>query len=184
MFSRWVITDYLQERMAWTNSFANGLSTQIFVANPRKPAHIENILRRNKAKLCTFLQGFQNDKDGELGTTSRAFQYMLVGWSLKADSYALYSLSDEQFIVRLQTNHSPNLDICWDLLSFLFSTFRMKSNSYYRKFRICKPRNILSAPRQSLFPSSKACRNIRRFHDPLWGSLSPASFTPWSVPLF
>lgn len=38
---------------------------KIFVANPRKPPHIENILRRNKAKLCTFLQGFQNDKDDE-----------------------------------------------------------------------------------------------------------------------
>jgi hypothetical protein len=37
---------------------------QIFVANPRKPQHIESILRRNKAKLCTFLQNFQNDKDG------------------------------------------------------------------------------------------------------------------------
>lgn len=38
---------------------------QVFVANPKKPPQIENILRRNKDKLLAFLQNFHNDKEGE-----------------------------------------------------------------------------------------------------------------------
>jgi calcium binding protein 39 len=37
---------------------------KVFVANPKKPAPIETILRRNKDKLLVFLQGFHNDKEG------------------------------------------------------------------------------------------------------------------------
>jgi calcium binding protein 39 len=37
---------------------------QVFVANPKKPPNIEAILRRNKDKLVSFLQGFHNDRDG------------------------------------------------------------------------------------------------------------------------
>jgi len=37
---------------------------QVFVANPKKPLQIENILRRNKNKLMSFLQNFHNDKEG------------------------------------------------------------------------------------------------------------------------
>jgi len=39
---------------------------QVFVANPKKPAHIERILKRNKDKLVLFLQDFHNDREGEL----------------------------------------------------------------------------------------------------------------------
>lgn len=36
---------------------------KIFVANPKKPEDISDILACNKQKLITFLQAFQNDKD-------------------------------------------------------------------------------------------------------------------------
>lgn len=39
---------------------------KVFVANPKKPAPIESILRKNKEKLLVFLKGFHNDKEGEL----------------------------------------------------------------------------------------------------------------------
>lgn len=35
------------------------------MANPKKPAEIEAILRRNKDKLLAFLQNFHNDKEGK-----------------------------------------------------------------------------------------------------------------------
>ncbi|CAE6455921.1 unnamed protein product [Rhizoctonia solani] len=38
---------------------------KVFVANPKKPAQIEAILRRNKDKLLTFLRDFHNDKEDE-----------------------------------------------------------------------------------------------------------------------
>lgn len=37
---------------------------KVFVANPKKPAQIETILRRNKEKLLAFLKDFHNDKEG------------------------------------------------------------------------------------------------------------------------
>lgn len=37
----------------------------MFVANPKKPPVIENILRRNRERLVAFLSNFHNDKDGE-----------------------------------------------------------------------------------------------------------------------
>lgn len=39
---------------------------QVFVANPKKPPQIENILRRNREKLLHFLKTFHNDKEGTL----------------------------------------------------------------------------------------------------------------------
>lgn len=62
----------------WRNVCENHFTSQIFVANPRKPAHIENILRRNKAKLCTFLASFQNEKDG-------GFQVAFASGCVRAD---------------------------------------------------------------------------------------------------
>ncbi|KAL9709452.1 Hym1p [Leucoagaricus gongylophorus] len=38
---------------------------KVFVANPKKPLQIENILQRNKEKLLVFLQNFHNDKEGK-----------------------------------------------------------------------------------------------------------------------
>ncbi|KAI0635160.1 Mo25-like protein [Trametes polyzona] len=38
---------------------------KVFVANPKKPPQIENILRRNKDKLLKFLKDFHNDKEDE-----------------------------------------------------------------------------------------------------------------------
>lgn len=35
------------------------------MANPKKPAQIEAILRRNKEKLLVFLKNFHNDKEDE-----------------------------------------------------------------------------------------------------------------------
>ncbi|SCZ96773.1 BZ3500_MvSof-1268-A1-R1_Chr4-1g06706 [Microbotryum saponariae] len=46
---------------------------QVFVANPKKPPQIEAILKRNRMKLVTFLQGFHNDRDDEQFTDEKAF---------------------------------------------------------------------------------------------------------------
>lgn len=65
---------------------------QIFVANPKKPPQIESILRRNKDKLVSFLQNFQNDKDG----------MCLACWgcTVLAANSSWRLLTDEQFNVR------------------------------------------------------------------------------------
>jgi len=46
---------------------------KVFVANPKKPAQIEAILRRNKDKLLTFLKGFHNDKEDEQFSDEKQF---------------------------------------------------------------------------------------------------------------
>ncbi|KAG0146293.1 hypothetical protein CROQUDRAFT_657617 [Cronartium quercuum f. sp. fusiforme G11] len=46
---------------------------KVFVANPRKPAPIEAILRRNKEKLIDFLRNFHNDKDDEQFNDEKGF---------------------------------------------------------------------------------------------------------------
>ncbi|KAK7436723.1 Hym1p [Stygiomarasmius scandens] len=46
---------------------------QVFVANPKKPPQIENILRRNKDKLLVFLQNFHNDKEDEQFSDEKQF---------------------------------------------------------------------------------------------------------------
>ena len=48
-----------------TASALNPGRAQVFVANPKKPPQIENILRRNKDKLLKFLKDFHNDKEGK-----------------------------------------------------------------------------------------------------------------------
>ncbi|KAF9451430.1 mo25 protein [Macrolepiota fuliginosa MF-IS2] len=46
---------------------------KVFVANPKKPPQIENILRRNKEKLLVFLRNFHNDKEDEQFTDEKQF---------------------------------------------------------------------------------------------------------------
>ncbi|KAL5520975.1 hypothetical protein ACEPAG_8897 [Sanghuangporus baumii] len=46
---------------------------KVFVANPKKPAQIEAILRRNKQKLLDFLRDFHNDKEDEQFTDEKQF---------------------------------------------------------------------------------------------------------------
>lgn len=46
---------------------------KVFVANPKKPPQIENILRRNKDKLLSFLKDFHNDKEDEQFTDEKQF---------------------------------------------------------------------------------------------------------------
>ncbi|THU93326.1 Mo25-like protein [Dendrothele bispora CBS 962.96] len=46
---------------------------KVFVANPKKPPQIENILRRNKDKLLVFLQNFHNDKEDEQFSDEKQF---------------------------------------------------------------------------------------------------------------
>jgi len=46
---------------------------KVFVANPKKPAQIETILRRNKDKLLSFLKDFHNDKEDEQFTDEKQF---------------------------------------------------------------------------------------------------------------
>lgn len=51
------------------------LKWQVFVANPKKPAQIEAILRRNKVKLVEFLKNFHNDREGKLPALSRSLTF-------------------------------------------------------------------------------------------------------------
>ncbi|CAD6579807.1 MAG: hypothetical protein CYPHOPRED_001013 [Cyphobasidiales sp. Tagirdzhanova-0007] len=46
---------------------------KVFVANPRKPPHIESILRRNKTKLVMFLQDFHNDREDDQFNDEKQF---------------------------------------------------------------------------------------------------------------
>ncbi|QRW07525.1 calcium-binding protein 39 [Ceratobasidium sp. AG-Ba] len=46
---------------------------KVFVANPKKPAQIEVILRRNKEKLLAFLRDFHNDKEDEQFSDEKQF---------------------------------------------------------------------------------------------------------------
>ncbi|GJJ12476.1 hypothetical protein Clacol_006718 [Clathrus columnatus] len=46
---------------------------KVFVANPKKPPSIENILRKNKEKLLVFLKGFHNDKEDEQFSDEKQF---------------------------------------------------------------------------------------------------------------
>jgi hypothetical protein len=54
---------------------------QVFVANPKKPAQIETILRRNKDKLLVFLRNFHNDKEGAYILSSLAVTPFSVAFS-------------------------------------------------------------------------------------------------------
>ncbi|KAE9390086.1 Mo25-like protein [Gymnopus androsaceus JB14] len=46
---------------------------KVFVANPKKPPQIENILRRNQEKLLVFLKNFHNDKEDEQFSDEKQF---------------------------------------------------------------------------------------------------------------
>jgi len=51
---------------------------KVFVANPRKPAPIESILKRNKEKLIEFLRKFHNDKDDEQFNDEKGFLILQI----------------------------------------------------------------------------------------------------------
>lgn len=51
---------------------------KVFVANPKKPPVIENILRRNRERLVTFLTNFHNDKDDEQFTDEKSYLISLL----------------------------------------------------------------------------------------------------------
>ncbi|PWN23099.1 Mo25-like protein [Microstroma glucosiphilum] len=51
---------------------------KVFVANPKKPAVIENILRRNRDRLVQFLSNFHNDKDDEQFTDEKSYLISLL----------------------------------------------------------------------------------------------------------
>lgn len=51
---------------------------KVFVANPRKPAPIESILKRNKEKLIEFLRKFHNDKDDEQFNDEKSFLILQI----------------------------------------------------------------------------------------------------------
>ncbi|KNZ50823.1 calcium binding protein 39 [Puccinia sorghi] len=59
---------------------------KVFVANPRKPAPIESILKRNKEKLIEFLRKFHNDKDDEQFNDEKGFLILQIE-NLKYDSW-------------------------------------------------------------------------------------------------
>ncbi|PWN30191.1 Mo25-like protein [Jaminaea rosea] len=51
---------------------------KVFVANPKKPPVIENILRRNRERLVTFLSNFHNDKDDEQFADEKSYLISLL----------------------------------------------------------------------------------------------------------
>ena len=46
---------------------------KVFVANPKKTPAVESILRRNRSRLLTFLQGFLPDRTGMLAMAHPSF---------------------------------------------------------------------------------------------------------------
>lgn len=46
---------------------------KVFVANPNKPPQIQSILKRNKVKLISFLQGFHNDREDDQFNDEKVF---------------------------------------------------------------------------------------------------------------
>ncbi|KAN0065627.1 Hym1p [Thecaphora frezii] len=51
---------------------------KVFVANPKKPPVIENILRRNRERLVTFLSNFHNDKDDEQFVDEKQYVLQII----------------------------------------------------------------------------------------------------------
>ncbi|SJX61003.1 related to HYM1-component of the RAM signaling network [Sporisorium reilianum f. sp. reilianum] len=51
---------------------------KVFVANPKKPAQIENILRRNSERLVKFLAEFHNDKDDEQFVDEKQYVLQII----------------------------------------------------------------------------------------------------------
>lgn len=59
---------------------------KVFVANPKKPPSIENILRRNREKLVKFLQDFHNDKDDEQFVDEKQYVLQIIESTAKTTS--------------------------------------------------------------------------------------------------
>lgn len=53
---------------------------KVFVANPKKPPVIENILRRNRERLVQFLSNFHNDKDDEQFVDEKQYVLQIIEW--------------------------------------------------------------------------------------------------------
>ncbi|GAK62818.1 mo25 protein [Moesziomyces antarcticus] len=51
---------------------------KVFVANPKKPPQIENILRRNRERLVKFLADFHNDKDDEQFVDEKQYVLQII----------------------------------------------------------------------------------------------------------
>jgi len=51
---------------------------KVFVANPRKPPVIENILRRNRDRLVSFLSNFHNDRDDEQFVDEKQYVLQII----------------------------------------------------------------------------------------------------------
>ncbi|TKY85193.1 hypothetical protein EX895_006273 [Sporisorium graminicola] len=51
---------------------------KVFVANPKKPPQIENILRRNSERLVKFLSEFHNDKDDEQFVDEKQYVLQII----------------------------------------------------------------------------------------------------------
>lgn len=51
---------------------------KVFVANPKKPPVIENILRRNRDRLVAFLTNFHNDKDDEQFVDEKQYVLQII----------------------------------------------------------------------------------------------------------
>lgn len=51
---------------------------KVFVANPKKPVQIENILRRNRERLVKFLSEFHNDKDDEQFVDEKQYVLQII----------------------------------------------------------------------------------------------------------
>ncbi|EPQ27412.1 uncharacterized protein PFL1_04950 [Pseudozyma flocculosa PF-1] len=51
---------------------------KVFVANPKKPPVIENILRRNRERLVAFLGNFHNDKDDEQFVDEKQYVLQII----------------------------------------------------------------------------------------------------------
>jgi hypothetical protein len=51
---------------------------QVFVANPKKPLVIENILRRNRDRLVQYLTNFHNDKDDEQFVDEKQYVLQII----------------------------------------------------------------------------------------------------------
>lgn len=51
---------------------------KVFVANPKKPPVIDNILKRNRERLVTFLSNFHNDKEDDQFVDEKSYLISLL----------------------------------------------------------------------------------------------------------
>lgn len=57
---------------------------KVFVANPKKPPQIEQILRRNSQRLVKFLSDFHNDKDDEQFVDEKQYVLQIIDATAKS----------------------------------------------------------------------------------------------------